>query len=58
MNLAEQDDLAKLAFILSQRLSKQEAKEAVSAMYDVDQDRAWALIVRGKNLARQTERAA
>lgn len=55
MNLKEQDDLARLAFGLSRGVSKQEGKEAVAAMYGVDLDRAWALIVRGKNLAAGVE---
>jgi ribosomal protein L23 len=58
MNLKEQDDLAKLAFGLSRGVSKQEGKEAVAAMYGVDLDRAWALIVRGKNLVAASERRA
>jgi hypothetical protein len=51
MNLSDQDDLAKLAFGLSRGLPKREGIEAVSAIYDVDEYRAWALIVRGKGLA-------
>lgn len=51
-SLQEQDDLAKLAYALANGLSREEGKEAVAAMYGLSKDMAWALIVRGKTLAK------
>jgi hypothetical protein len=57
MNLKEQDDLAKLAYGLARDVPKRDGIEAVAAMYGVTEDRAWALIVRGRSLARRGEDA-
>lgn len=55
------DDLAKLAYVLAKDLPKRDAKALLETVFarkhDVTPDRAWALFVRGKQLAGK-ERAA
>lgn len=58
---AKRDELAKLAWAFAQALPKGEAKREVASMFrtqfDCTEDFAWALIVRGKSLAKALERA-
>lgn len=56
MTTASCDDLAKLAHSLAGNLPKKEAKEAVAGILGEDEDTAWALIERGKVLAKEAER--
>ncbi len=62
MSLSRTDELAKLAwrFYVDCRLPKREAKAAVEAMFrtelDLETD-VWALICRGRDLARAEEAA-
>jgi hypothetical protein len=58
MTPARRDEIAKLAYAFAASLPKAEAKEAVAGMFGITEDMAWALIVRGKSLAKQSERAA
>lgn len=56
------DDLAKLAYSLAGDLPTRDAKALLRDMFarkhDVTPDIAWALYVRGKDLARKAEKAA
>lgn len=56
------DDLAKLAFSLAGDLPNVDAKALLRDMFatkhDVTEDMAWALFVRGKDLARKAEKVA
>lgn len=60
MTPTKRDELAKLAYAFAQCLPKREAKQAVAGMLrtqiDCDENLAWALIVRGKHLAEDTEK--
>jgi hypothetical protein len=62
MTGAVRDDLAKLAFRLAGDLPKADAKvllrDMFAAKYDLTPDMAWALLVRGRDLARKAEKAA
>jgi hypothetical protein len=58
MTPAKRDEIAKLEYAFAASLPKAEAKEAVAGMLGLTEDMAWALIVRGKSLAREAERAA
>lgn len=56
------DDLAKLAYSLAGGLPARDAKallrDLFATKHDVTPDIAWALFVRGKELARKSEKAA
>jgi hypothetical protein len=62
MTKAVRDDLAKLAYALARGLPKEDAKALLGVFArerDLSDDMAWALFVRGKDLARRAkERAA
>lgn len=57
MTRAVRDDLAKLAYLLAQGMPKDDAKAILGAVFaarhDISDDMAWALYVRGKDLARR-----
>ncbi len=56
MTKAVRDDLAKLAYGLAKGLPRDDTKaflrDIFAARHDISEDMAWALYVRGKNLAR------
>jgi hypothetical protein len=56
MTRAVRDDLAKLAYVLADGLPKADAKALLGVFArekDISDDMAWALFVRGKDLARR-----
>jgi hypothetical protein len=57
MTRAVRDDLAKLAYLLTKHMPKADAKEFLNSIFarqhDLSEDQAWALYVRGKDLARR-----
>lgn len=53
MTPERRDELAELAWSIAEFLPKAEAKSTVAGILSEDEDTAWALIVRGKSLARQ-----
>lgn len=61
MTAAVRDDLAKLAYALACNLPKQD-RDSLLAVFarekDLSEDRAFALFVRGKNLARMAKARA
>lgn len=62
MTPEKRDELAKLAVAFAAVLPRHEAKTAVASLYNISEDAAWKLIVRGKFLIkpkpRKKERAA
>jgi hypothetical protein len=55
MTPKDRDDIAKLAYALTRGLPKADAKALLAVFArerDLTEDMAWALYVRGKNLAR------